>query len=157
GALPPVIQAGMSRTVEPFGSLPAPPNQTANIPMAASTWRATWRPIALIGVWLLGIVFLAVASWRRSRQVSAIATRAKRLLEGPRWEIMDRLSRDLPFKRPIPILETTAMVEPGLFRIVYPVLLLPANIGSQLDAPQLEAVIAHELAHARRRDNLWST
>jgi uncharacterized protein (TIGR03435 family) len=70
---------------------------------------------------------------------------------------MERVSRSLGFERPIPILESTATVEPGLFRIVNPVLLLPANIGRHLDALQLEAIIAHELAHARRRDNLWST
>jgi uncharacterized protein (TIGR03435 family) len=155
--LPPLIQAGMSRAVEPFGSLPAPVNQTANIPVATNTWRweISW-PVALIGIWLLGIVFVAAVSWRRSRQVAAIASEATRLLEGPEVEIMERVSRGLRFKRPIPILESTVTVEPGLFRIFDPVLLLPANIGSHLDALQLEAIIAHELAHARRRDNLWS-
>lgn len=43
-----------------------------------------------------------------------------------------------------------------MFRIVEPVLLLPANIGCHLDTLQLEAVIAHELSHARRGDNLWA-
>jgi uncharacterized protein (TIGR03435 family) len=158
GKLPRVIQAGMSRAVEPFESLPVLVNQTANIPVVASTWTwATWWPIALVGIWLSGIVFITVLSWRRSRQVTAIAGHARRLLDGPEVEIMERLSRGLGFDRPIPILESTATVEPGLFRIVDPVLLLPANIGCHLDTLQLEAMIAHELSHARRRDNLWST
>ena len=39
----------------------------------------------------------------------------------------------------------------GLLR---PVLLLPAGIIDRLTPPQLEAVLAHELCHVRRRDNL---
>ncbi len=35
-----------------------------------------------------------------------------------------------------------------------PVLLLPAGIVERLTPPQLEAVLAHELCHVRRRDNL---
>ncbi len=35
-----------------------------------------------------------------------------------------------------------------------PVLLLPAGITGYLTPPQLEAVLAHELCHVRRRDNL---
>jgi len=154
--LPPLVQAGMSRAVEPFGSLPALVNQTANIPVATNTLRwEIWWPVALIGIWLCGIIFVAVVSWRRSRQVAAIASESKRLLEGPEVEIMERLSRNLRFERPIPILESTATVEPGLFRIINPVLLLPANIGRHLDTLQLEAIIAHELAHARRYDD-WA-
>jgi bla regulator protein BlaR1 len=156
--LPPVIQAGMSAAIEPFGSSRVVVNHTADTPVAKNTWKwAIWWPIALIGIWLCGIVFITVLSWRRSRRVAAIAGKAKRLVEGPEVEITERLSRGFGFERPIPILESTATVEPGLFRVFDPVLLLPANIGRHLDTLQLEAIIAHELSHARRRDNLWST
>jgi bla regulator protein BlaR1 len=157
GTLPPVIQTGMSAAIEPFGSSRVPVSPIADAPVAADTWTSgIWWPSALIGIWLCGIVFITVLSWWRSRRVAAIAGQAKRLVEGPEVEIMERLSRRFGFDRPIPILESTATVEPGLFKIFGPVLLLPANIGRHLDSLQLEAVIAHELSHARRRDNLWS-
>src|SRR5262249_18369392 len=44
--------------------------------------------------------------------------------------------------------------EPGVFGILDPILLLPEGITARLTAPQLEAVLAHELCHVRRRDNL---
>src|SRR5215831_13589234 len=128
--LPPVIQAGVSAAIEPFGSSRVLVSQIADAPMAtnASIW-AIWWPTALIGIWICGIAFIAVLSWRRSRRVAAIAGQAKRLVEGPEVEIMERLSRVFRFERPIPILESTAAMEPGLFRIFDPVLLLPVGIG----------------------------
>jgi bla regulator protein blaR1 len=45
-------------------------------------------------------------------------------------------------------------VEPGVFGIFRPVLLLPEGIAERLSAAQLEAILAHELCHVRRRDNL---
>ena len=46
------------------------------------------------------------------------------------------------------------LVEPGVFGIFRPVLLLPEGIAERLDQAQLEAILAHELCHIRRRDNL---
>jgi uncharacterized protein (TIGR03435 family) len=45
-------------------------------------------------------------------------------------------------------------LEPGVFGIVKPVLLLPEGIADRLTKPQLNAIIAHEICHVRRRDNL---
>ena len=35
-------------------------------------------------------------------------------------------------------------------------LLLPTDIADRLGPAQLQAVVAHELVHVRRRDNLWA-
>ncbi len=48
-------------------------------------------------------------------------------------------------------------IEPGVFGVFRPALLLPAGIAERLDRPQLEAILAHELCHVRRRDNLTAT
>ena len=45
-------------------------------------------------------------------------------------------------------------IEPGVFGIVRPVLMWPAGIEDRLSDEQIEAILAHELAHVRRRDNL---
>ena len=37
-----------------------------------------------------------------------------------------------------------------------PILLLPAGIAERLEPPQFEAVLAHEVCHVRRRDNMTS-
>ena len=45
-------------------------------------------------------------------------------------------------------------VEPGVFGIRRPVLVLPRGIVDRLSTEQLDAIVAHELCHMRRRDNL---
>jgi uncharacterized protein (TIGR03435 family) len=52
------------------------------------------------------------------------------------------------------LVSSTARLEPGVFGIFRPVLWLPVGIGDRLDNAELEAILAHELCHARRRDNL---
>lgn len=51
---------------------------------------------------------------------------------------------------------TRAAIEPGVFGIFRPVILLPRGIEQRLSPAQIEAVLAHERCHIRRRDNLWS-
>jgi bla regulator protein BlaR1 len=54
----------------------------------------------------------------------------------------------------VPVLWTASLLEPGVFAIVRPVLLLPEGITDRLTEPQLSAIVAHEMCHVRRRDNL---
>jgi beta-lactamase regulating signal transducer with metallopeptidase domain len=55
---------------------------------------------------------------------------------------------------PIPARSSTAAIEPGLVGIWQPMLLLPEGIAASLSVPEMSAVLAHELCHMRRRDNL---
>ena len=45
-------------------------------------------------------------------------------------------------------------MEPGIFGIFRPVLLWPATISEHLQDSHLRAILAHEVSHVRRRDNL---
>jgi beta-lactamase regulating signal transducer with metallopeptidase domain len=45
-------------------------------------------------------------------------------------------------------------MEPGIFGLVRPALLWPQAISARLEEAHLEAVLAHEVRHVRRRDNL---
>ena len=45
-------------------------------------------------------------------------------------------------------------IEPGVFGLFRPVLLLPEGIRERLSAEHLGEILAHELCHVRRRDNL---
>ena len=48
-------------------------------------------------------------------------------------------------------------MEPGIFGILRPVLLMPEGILERLTAEQMRAIVAHEMCHVRRRDNLTFT
>jgi bla regulator protein blaR1 len=52
------------------------------------------------------------------------------------------------------VLASPLMHEPGVIGVRSPVIVLPVGIAERLTSAQLDAVIAHELCHVRRRDNL---
>src|SRR6185312_15394318 len=61
---------------------------------------------------------------------------------------------DLPI--PIPVVVAPHATEPGVVGFLRPVLVLPPQLLDHLNAQQLTAVLAHEMCHVRRRDNLFA-
>jgi uncharacterized protein (TIGR03435 family) len=94
--------------------------------------------ILLFSVWLCGFT-IGVLWWFRWWQQIRAAQRS---------------ATPLRLYLPIPVMSSRAHLEPGVFGIRKPVLLLPEGITARLTPDQLEAVLAHELCHVRRRDNL---
>ena len=95
-------------------------------------------PVILIGLWLCGVGVGLLVWSRQWRDLRAVKRSAKRVELGVG----------------IPVMSSSARLEPGVFGILKPVLLLPAGITEHLTREQLETVVAHELCHVSRRDNL---
>jgi beta-lactamase regulating signal transducer with metallopeptidase domain len=57
-------------------------------------------------------------------------------------------------RRRVTVLASEGSLEPGVFGWFAPRLLWPRGIGAYLDDSQIEAILAHELAHVSRYDNL---
>jgi bla regulator protein blaR1 len=98
-------------------------------------------PILLFAIWAIWACGFAavVLGWTR---------------EWLRLHAIARAGAPMPLGLPIRVMSTRARLEPGVFGIFRPVLLLPEGIAGRLTKAQLQAVLAHELCHARRRDNL---
>ena len=95
-------------------------------------------PGLLLLVWAIG--FIAVMKrWGR---------------EWTRMHANVRAATPLDLGLAVPVRSSAALLEPGVFGVLRPVLLLPEGIAERLTAEQLDAVLAHELCHVRRRDNL---
>src|SRR5207244_2245760 len=56
----------------------------------------------------------------------------------------------------VEVRSSPGLLEPGVVGLFRPILLLPAGIVERLTPRQLEAVLAHEMCHVRRRDNSTS-
>jgi beta-lactamase regulating signal transducer with metallopeptidase domain len=95
-------------------------------------------PAILFAVWLCGFAVSIVLWFRCWRQIRAARKGAIPLALG----------------LPIPVRSSPTLMEPGVFGIRKPVLLLPQGITDRLTPAQLDAVLAHEMCHVRRRDNL---
>jgi len=109
---------------------------------------------ALVALWLCGflaVFFVWYVQWRKM----SVATRdAAALLEGREVESLRRMERIAGIRKQIEIRLSRASVEPGIFGIVRPVLMFPEGISKRLEDAQLDAILAHEVRHVRRHDNL---
>lgn len=97
--------------------------------------------IAFMTLWALGSVALLLRWWSQWRAVRASL----------------RFAPHLPMNLPIPVRVTPAALTPGVFGVFRPVLVLPRAVLNELPQSQLQAVLAHEMCHVRRRDNLTAT
>ena len=69
-------------------------------------------------------------------------------------EALRRLEQAGGIRRKIEIFLSRASLEPGILGIVKPVLIWPHGISDRLEDAHLEAILAHEVWHVRRNDNL---
>jgi GWxTD domain-containing protein len=109
----------------------------------------------VFAAWLLG------ASLMSARMTGAWLVSRRLFLGGdPIAESLEkrarRLAQQLGIARPLRILESQTVTSPCVFGVLKPVILLPAAVVAGLPASQLEAILAHELAHIARQDFLWN-
>lgn len=111
-------------------------------------------PTLLIVVWLIG-VFSVLFYWGlRWRKLTASIRGNSPVKAGQEFEMLRRLELGHGISNPIELIISESSLEPGIAGIFRPQLLLPAGIAERLTDEQLLAVLAHELCHVRRRDNL---
>jgi bla regulator protein blaR1 len=103
--------------------------------------------------WLAGVLTVMVYRYSRGRHLRTIVHEAWPLQEGREVEILNRVQAQIG-RRPTRLASSRSTIEPGVYGVIDPVLLLPAGIADRLTGPELEAIVAHELSHLARRDNL---
>jgi ankyrin repeat protein/beta-lactamase regulating signal transducer with metallopeptidase domain len=108
----------------------------------------------VVGLWLLGVLVLAC------RPALGLYTvgRLRRVGVSPASDelnnIVARISGRMGLRRSVIIVQSALAVIPMVVGALRPMLLLPASTLTNLSPRQLEAVLAHELAHVRRHDYL---
>jgi uncharacterized protein (TIGR03435 family) len=126
----PALSFAQEYVVQPF------PDNSSFIPAASP--GANWMPSILFGVWACGFLTIALIrfrSWLRIR-VAVRASTATHIHAG------------------VEVRVSPGLLEPGVVGLMRPILLLPKGITERLTPSELKAVLAHELCHVRRRDNL---
>ena len=126
------LPAAMEEISQPFAS-------SSPAPLLAMPVGANRVSTVLFVIWVCGftvVVFSWLVRWRHVR--AAVRAAAPLPLAG----------------MPVRVISSPVPLEPGVFGIFRPVLLLPEGILERLTPAQLEAILEHELCHVRRRDNL---
>jgi beta-lactamase regulating signal transducer with metallopeptidase domain len=141
-------RTSMSRAISRASGAPIQVSSAANLPQLRVE---PWLPM-LLALWLCGVSILSLrllSGWffvqRMKSHAAAVAAN--------RWQEMARkLSRRLHITRSIRLLQSAAVDVPTVIGWLSPVVLLPTSALAGLAPHQLEAILAHELAHIRRHD-----
>ncbi|HKE29119.1 MAG TPA: M56 family metallopeptidase [Bryobacteraceae bacterium] len=110
---------------------------SAGVPSADRT-TLDW---VIAGVWLCGVLCVALIrlrGWQRIR-------------------LLTRVSVLTEIAAPVEIRTSPGLMEPGVVGWIRPLLLLPQGIAERLAPAEMKAILAHELCHLRRRDNLLAS
>lgn len=111
-------------------------------------------PMVLLAIWLCGVAAVLCLWYLRWRQIASAIQGAKVLQEGREIEALRRLEHKSGIQKPIQILVSDSSIEPGIFGVRRPVLIWPKGISERLNDAQLDAILAHEVWHVHRKDNL---
>jgi beta-lactamase regulating signal transducer with metallopeptidase domain len=109
----------------------------------------TW----VLPAWMLGVALFALRlmwSWSHTRKLATTGTAPEESL----LSTVSGVARRLAVARAVRVLMSPIADVPSVVGWLRPVLLLPAAALAGLTPQQLEAVLAHELAHIRRHDYL---
>ena len=108
----------------------------------------------VLALWLSGVLVLSarlLGGWFVARRftTTGIAPVTEEIEQMAR-----RIARDIGLARLVRLFESTRVAVPVTIGWLKPVVLLPVTALSGLSASQIEALLAHELAHVRRHDYL---
>jgi uncharacterized protein (TIGR03435 family) len=106
----------------------------------------------IVGAWLIGAALLGLrlaGGWWRVRRLH----RRSLAFASSRWEaVSDRIRGRLAVRRRVHVVDSDLVETPTALGWIRPVVLLPIATFAQLTPAQVEAILAHELAHIRRHD-----
>jgi beta-lactamase regulating signal transducer with metallopeptidase domain len=94
--------------------------------------------LPLLLVWLLGLAVILTVRLSRWLKLRALV----------------REAHALPLSAAVEVRASHSLLEPGLVGILRPVVLLPKGLLPTLSAAERDGILAHELTHLSRRDNL---
>jgi uncharacterized protein (TIGR03435 family) len=126
------VSIALDQVSQPF-ALPS-----TSSPVVATVARASMVPAIVWTLWVCGLIGVGATWLIRWRRIAAAV----------------RTASPVDLDLPIRAICSPAFIEPGIFGVFRPVLLLPEGIFEHLTPEQWNAVVAHELCHVRRRDNL---
>jgi beta-lactamase regulating signal transducer with metallopeptidase domain len=106
----------------------------------------------IVSVWLVGVTVLLLHTFRGWYQIRRLHTAAIARAPSSWQPAANRLAQQLRLRKPVRVVEFTRVDVPAVLGWLRPVIILPVAAIAQLSPTQVEAVLAHELAHVRRHD-----
>ena len=115
-----------------------------------------WARVCVAQFWLLGVVLMAVrqfGGWRTLRRIERAPSQAL----PPDWLArFEALRVAMGVARAVRVRMAAHVASPFTAHVLRPLVWLPLTLLTRLPRDQVEALLAHELAHIRRLDWCWN-
>ena len=108
------------------------------------------------GLWLVGVLLLAVRSLGGWWQLELIRRRARRMVPQEVEREFRRICEQINAGRQVVLRASDEVISPLAMGVWRATVILPISAVLGLPREELEAVMAHELGHIRRWDYLWN-
>ncbi|HKV48972.1 MAG TPA: M56 family metallopeptidase [Candidatus Acidoferrales bacterium] len=151
----PAVYAAMKVTEQPFADISAGPIASVVQTLTLTQRIAADIPAILVALWLVGALTILIIWFQRWRKASICLHETVPVVHGRELEILRRLEARVSngHSSPLRLRLSAEPSEPSIFGIFRSVFVWPERLSERLEHEHIEAIMAHELAHARRFDN----
>lgn len=105
-------------------------------------------------LWAMGVLVMSfgnLGGWLAIHQLRVLGVQSA---DAESRRMLQNLCRRMEITRPVRLAQSAVARTPLVIGILRPMILVPAAAFSDLSVAELEAILAHELAHVRRHDYL---
>lgn len=110
----------------------------------------------MVVAWVAGVAFMLARHLAGWRAIAALERENTLVLPREWIDRAESIRRKLGLANAVALRLSQAVLTPCVTHIVRPIIWVPASLIARMPANQLEALIAHELAHVLRKDWLWN-
>ena len=152
---PPELELEPQLATQHSGGLSSFDSTAASTPSRWSYRRwLEWLLPCLVAIWLTGVVLLSLRLLICWGCIQRLRCHGTRPVPENLQRTLQQFCERLEIHRSVRFVQTGLVRMPSAVGFLRPVILFPAGMLTGLSPEQLEAVLAHELAHIRRHDYL---
>jgi beta-lactamase regulating signal transducer with metallopeptidase domain len=148
----PAVRSGAQAALSWVGAHAASASAPSGAPAAESRAEQPTGMLWLVEAWFLGVLLLSLRTAGGLLVIARMRRKEIKPVAQALYEKCLALQRKMGLGRVIQYCECLRLEAPAVLGWFRPVVLLPARALTGLSEDQIEAVIAHELAHIRRLD-----
>ncbi len=116
--------------------------------------RARLKTI-IFSIWLLGVMIFIFIYFNRIQQFQKLLNKAHPINHAKIDHLLSEWQRQFQIERNIQLFSSGQFLSPFTMGLINPKIYIPKNFLDSKSYEDLESIIAHEMAHIKRCDDIW--
>lgn len=146
----PNIQNGTSFEAETLPEFQSSQQEASIVQTSQSRWYN-----ALFLLWVAGVIMAAIRYTRQHARYRALLHNARPVRDTALNNLLQQYRTRFGIRRQIRIVSANAKLSPFTAGILHPTVFLPSHLLQHSDNKTLQAILAHEVVHIAKYDNVW--